>query len=786
MPLLRPMDIEGGGDDEEGSAAAAPRLKHNRMRTKTTFVTLGAALGGTGNYTVKVLERSIPGVDDPVYEKNRHIWEAVPRGSADVLISAAPGGAQPPSQYVCALRGLRKFGYTDATYGNRAQVTSVVAIDKENGECAHVAAFEFDKTAFWVVGSKHVHLVLRDAHYETDLQNEAYTSNPRYRVALRIAQLFRECVPFSHPGKSGFFRLLADRHLTANAEAILADSQHIVDYQGVNDLRWFALSRDAPSSSVGGLCVAPETTDQIIRQLGLHSISRSPRVPYPTSTEYQQLLDQIGRRSNSEGVVMYGSNANGDVVCLWKEKSYPYVMERIVREAIKRGLVGRELLQYTQGRLRQQKPELRKYFEDWERERLPMLVAFAAWVAEVFPMKNRDPWKISTQWLSLQREYMKLPEAQRVSLSKKYDAQKLTGVAAVNAVVLVGPPGCGKSTLARSLGIMLQKSGKKAATWLNQDELGNRAAYLAAIKRVVTEGTASHVILDKTNMEKGNRDDYQQLGLVPCLTVVFGHPEGEDAFQRLCVDRILARGNAHRSLCPAKFAQERKDPKREIDKIIGGFIARGDIDEYRDETCISVDATKSSETILAEVWDFLRATDPSLPTVESADPSVASVAAADSVATSAKYESLLRQLASTKQLYAAIKVDKAEVVSKILSKLPAAVLARKEVRPEFHLTVKYFGGVVDPLWFVEHAEHLGEVVRLHVTEVVADAKGAAAVVAVDGSFACANAIPHVTLACAPGTPPVYSNTLVSLQPGSSDGIQRFAVDEVLSGVRVFM
>lgn len=728
-----------------------------------------------GPFLVRVDDRSIPGQDDRVYENEAGVWESVPRGQANIYIAMKPDDEEQQHvsdwTHVCSLRGLRKFGYSDSTYGKRDQVSSVVAMDKENGECVHVSAFEFDGVKFWALGSKQTHMVLRDANLAHDLKSPEFV-NERYRAARKIASLFVETMLRQSPdNRRQFLDALATNQWTANGESIFADSQHIVDYNGINEFRWFAISFD--QASTVGLCLSPDESKSVFESCGLHAITRSEKVAYK-SAEYDSLVERIGQRCNAEGCVMYGCDVAGKVVCMWKEKSYPYVMERIAREAIKRGLVGAELAAYIQRRLAQQKRELRKFFHEWEEMRLPFLLDFAAFIAEKFPVgaKKRDPWAISCQWLSLQREFSSLPQGRRQALVEKHCAQTLTGPSAISSIVLVGPPGSGKSTLARSLMNLLHQSGK-TPVWLNQDETGSRQAFLDAIKRTISSPETSHVILDKSNMEQGNRDDYTVLGLVPILTVVFVHPEGTEAMRNTCVSRIMGRGDAHRSLCPSSFVEQKKDPKREIQRIIGSFLDRGDIEEYMDETCVLVDTTLSPHAVASTVWDALVTVDPSMPKQNELGDALGK-----SVQLSAQYEAVLKQLSSTKQLYAAVRVEKDEM-AKVLQHVPQAALAGKKLRDEFHMTVKYFGGVVDPKWFVEHSDQLGKTVQLRITEIAFDERGIAAVVETPNP--CANKIPHITIACSQGTAPVYSNTLVA-----KPNVKRIAMDVNIAGVNVFM
>jgi hypothetical protein len=743
---------------------------HKRVRAKETVIPF---LG----FFLSIFERHIPGNDDAVYEKNPLVWEDVPRGQANIYIKSSPDALPSDSTIVCMLRGVRKFGYSDSSYGRRSDVVSVIGIDKENGECAHVAAFEHAGTKFWVVGSKHVNVVFRDGFAREDLKK--FEEFPRHRIALKIAKLFLatlEKMPSEQ--KQTFFDGLVFNHWTANAEAIFADSQHIVDYNGSNELRWFALSKDGPSSD--GLCENPLLTAAFFESCNLHSVTHSENLKYK-SIEYDAFLDSVARRLASEGVVMYGMDATGKVVCMWKEKSYSYVMERVVREAIKKGMVGDELFRYVQTRLTQQESRLRQYFVSWEETRLPCLIEFAAWLQTNKTINFKDHeslWSLSSKWLTLQREFMQLSQEQRTAIAIQYKDKKLSGVSAIQAVVLVGPPGSGKSTLSRTLVSLLKRCGK-IPVWLNQDEAGgNRKTYIDAIKRVISLKDTTHVILDKSNMELANRKDYTSLEISPSLTVIFQHPDGDDALCEMCVDRIISRGDAHRSLRSSNpdFGKNPTEARGAITKIIQSFIERSDIQEHLDSSCVLVDATSHPNEILRTVWTALAMSDPnaSLPKFEDLMHFVD-----ESVANSVKYERLLSEnnLATQKQLYACIKLSSPK--EELLALVPPAATLGKIVKNEFHITVKYFGGIIDPDFFVKFTSLIGTKIALHATEVVFDDKGVA--ILIEPTFECTNAFPHFTIANAKGTPPVYSNELL----GKTVAVTRIPIDVMLEGLFAF-
>ncbi len=752
---------------------------HKRVCAKETVIPFPG-------YHISIFERHIPGNDDPVYEKNPRVWEEVPRGQANIYIKSSPDALPSDSTIVCMLRGVRKFGYSHASYGRRSEVVSVIGIDKENGECAHVTAFEYAGTKFWVVGSKHVNVVFRDEFAKEDLKK--FEEFQRHRVALKIAKLFLVTLEkMTSEQKKTFFDGLVFNEFnnrTANAEAIFADSQHIVDYNGSNELRWFALSKDGSSSD--GLCENPYLTSAFFESCGLYSVTHSENLEYK-SPEYDAFLDSVARRLSSEGVVMYGMDAAGKVVCMWKEKSYPYVMERIVREAIKKGMVGDELFRYVQTRLTQQESRLRQYFVSWEETRLPFLIEFAAWLQTNKTINFKDHeslWSLSSKWLTLQREFMQLSQEQRTAIAIQYKDKKLSGVPAIQAIVLVGPPGSGKSTLSRTLVSLLKRCGK-VPIWLNQDEAGgNRKSYMDTIKRVITptiahsKNTPTHIILDKSNTELANRKDYTSLEISPALTVVFQNPEGDEALCEMCVERIMSRGEAHRSLRSSNpdFGKNPTEAKEAITKIIQSFIERSDIQDHLDESCILVDATLHPAEILRTVWTALAMSDPnaSLPKFEDLMHFVD-----ESVANSIEYERLLSEnnFATQKQLYACIKLSSPK--EKLLALVPPAATIGKIVQNEFHITVKYFGGIIDPDFFVKFTSLVGTKIALHATEVVFDDKGVA--IAIEPTFECSNAFPHFTIANAKGTPPVYSNELL----GKTKGVKRIPVNVILEGVFSF-
>lgn len=679
-----------------------------------------------GGMEITFQDRSIGGIDDRVYESDSVTWEAVPRG--DCLITIA--GSEP-----FHVVGLRKFGYAGSPYGRRSEVQSVVFVDKENGECAHIAAFCRNGVDYWVAGSKHVHLVWRADHYDADIA--AYGAQ-RYTTALKVAAVWNRMLASGSVDGTWFFTMLSGTGMTACAEAILADSEHIVEYaDGEKDtLKFFALAE--PKASVPALCSMPELACSLFERCGLPTATFSAKLTVG-SAEYVAALDAIARRTNSEGVVAYGLDALGLVTCMWKEKSYPYVMERVVREAVIGDRTLAQIKQRVRVRLDEQAADVRAYFAEWEATRFPWLLTFSAWLRLTRVIPVRDKWSVQSRWLTLQREFR---AASGSVVAEAEAAVAAAESAAVKVVVLVGLPGSGKSTLARGLVKSLTDSGA-VPRWLNQDEAdSNRQRYIGAIKGVMADPAVTHIILDKSNLDAGNRKDYTDLGLDPTLTVVLEHPDGLEATKAVCAQRFLARGAAHRSL---RSEGEGAVGREKFLGICDSMLARYPKDGLDD--ALYLDILLPPEAILAAVAERL---------------SFAAAGAAEAVSFARAYEDSVVAIKRPQFGGLAVRGD----VSPLRAAIPADALTGKHARGEFHVTLRYLGDVMDPIWFMGFAPLAGTEAELVVTEIIWDDKAVAARVELPAGVECSNPIPHITLAVARGTQPVYSNTLLTAAIGA--------------------
>ena len=709
---------------------------------------------------ITIVDRSVMGMDDPVYRKYRDVWENVPRGQSRQFDTAS-------KTLLCSLVGLRKFGYREDKYGDMASVTSVVAIEKENGECAHIAAFSLKGEKYWAIGSKHVHLCCR-VGCNKDL--EAFEPFQRFTYASRIAKLWNSTVRKRGDAFADqLHSILCAKQWTLCCEAIFSDSQHIVDYNAVNELRFFAIAQDTPLSA--GLCIVPEAAQEFFVRMELAHAPFSKRMPFP-SEEFTAYLGEVARRTNSEGVVVYGSNKDGLVTTMWKEKSYPYVMERIAREAIKRGTAGKKLMGYLLGRLASQSKELRAYFTEWEQKRLPWLVDFASWLHWSCNFNAKDSWAMSTQWLTLQREFSMVP-VEKLEEIRNYQVGEVAASVSAQVIMMIGPPGSGKSTLARILYILLQKAGQ-SPHWLNQDESGGRPQYLGNIKGALSKDAhVSHLILDKVNLDPRNRSDYMELGLDPSVTVIFGHPEGDEEFQRVCVERVVGRGDRHRTLKVS--SPEDQAERAKVSKLIKDMV-----DSYvppDDKTgCVFLDVEGKVEDNVALVWQAMTNA-----STKEQHPVLNKEAIAEALQLNKEYEDILAT--HPRPRFCGVSIADADLlVDSVCSVVPPGVMQGKELNKAFHITTKYFGGEVDPAFLIEAIKLEGKKIPIKLVKVAYNSSGVA--VAVQGDFRCTNAVPHITMALSPGTPPVYSNTLFELVAAGDRSVGVVDVDLVLEGVFV--
>lgn len=833
--------------------ASCAHLSRCREKGRLFLLPLPAAAAAAQRDFV-VVERTISGIDEVIYSQHRDVWERLPRGNARVYVKSDSPNGTPTYSLVGAADGLRKFGCKDSTYGYPDAVQTVIAMEEESGERGHLSAFvlppakpgetstesqascgaadaEDTSRRFWVIGSKDVHIVLDYAVSEECLHY--YSSlGRRYSQAVKISRLWKAMLPAggassgcgggggSAPSSANanaqavasrtitpaqacaFHETLCKKMWTSCFVAIFSDSQHLMDYSGGNELRFYAVTLNkrafeaartgrtdlsgnkAPERDDGdcheetadaqnvaqqhsrqdGLCIPAAEAEALCAGVGLGFSRYSTPVVYG-SPEYVQRIRTINRRIDLEGCVMYGADASGKVVRLWKEKSYPYAMERATREAVtNHRLNGNDLQVWLKKKLGQQRPELRDHFKEWEANRMPWLLHFAAWLQmtqRLTPsMQRSELFQLRKKWLSLQKEFQTAMDSD----PKLYDAcvqyrpdpvQWGSGTHDLDVIKFVGPQGSGKSTLSRALYVLLQTS-QYQPRWVNQDEAGKRDKFLASLRQATqAESTVTHLIIDKMNLDAKMNEDYDNLPLT--LTVTWFHPDGEKALYDVCIARVLGRGNAHRSI---RIDPTLALPEREAQmKVTRSFVRKAvrDCETPNDppDLVLELDITSPLNDMVRMIWEKLQANGThTLPPVTDEDVS-------EAISLAHQYESFLHNLPRA-PAYASIAIKQQQDVAKLLKLVPPEFTAGQVVQREFHVTTKYFGGEMDPVAFVALAKLLGQSVTLTLESVVADADGVTITVRRDDAhYPCANPIPHITISNREGVPPKYSNDLIS-------------------------
>jgi hypothetical protein len=290
---------------------------------------------------------------DATYSSQRDIWETVPCGYTNVFagMPANPLGIETAEPVlVSQIRGLRKFGgQSDACYGYPDKVRTIIALCTTDCEYVQIGAFVLNNTQlqcntyadydddddryetetaetaataaaaaaaestdesadirYWVVGSKHAHLVFRHDFMEEDL--EKYTDNSRYAFALRVAQLFNNTVLCNtFVDIDGFHDWLCEHKFTANAEAVFSD-QPCMDYTTVDDLRFFATTSHT-SSKTGLTAQHPLSALSAFSTFGLQTVCVSCK----------DGEDSQGSQGSQTNEVFYGISTEGHVCAIWKQ-----------------------------------------------------------------------------------------------------------------------------------------------------------------------------------------------------------------------------------------------------------------------------------------------------------------------------------------------------------------------------------------------------------------------------------------------------------------------------------
>ncbi|KAH8610820.1 Fungal tRNA ligase phosphodiesterase domain [Trypanosoma vivax] len=796
---LSPRSLSASGIDwQKGDASEDPEIALQRRCISVSFkprftfkensrVRESAATVQLDGKKFVVVQRSIVGSHNALYRKNQSFWEHIPRGQACVF---AVSGDEGNFEMVATLQGLRKFGKYDEPYGGKGEEpTTAVVFEAIDGVSGQLSAFCHNDEKYWIIGSTRRHIVLRfnvpnedieanKLSHEIDDSNVSGYNESHWCSVLtnRVAKLFQRVVRTLPKGKpEALHEFLSSNGYTACFDATLLDSGHIIDYGMGESLLFYAITKSGMPSS-NGLCVDPATVTGELQSFGLRAASYKgcPPVVKPGSDAYVSLRESTARRLKCKGAVLYGMNDAGIVVRVWKIPSYVFFAERAAQETIvTHRLSGKVLREKLVKRIERMPKDLRQYLTEWKMVRMDTLVHFAAWLhitLKLIPNTDLNQQRqVRRRWISLQRQF-------KESMNDKLEKQVKNYEPSIvemedndpDAIICVGPQGCGKSTFSRALFALLQQAGQKPR-WLNQDEIGDRQSYLKAI-RMAKDSDCTHIILDKMNLDDDARDSDYSLFNLKAIYVVWTHPEGTTKMTELCFERVLNRGGSHRTFLVTKAQREDATQRKRMQGIVRACVSRCRFPT--EGFTVEADVREPTSVILAQVWEVLSQHG------MAELPDIKTLNVEEAMELSREYESLLGKLPRS-IVYGAIGITMPE---KVIAATPPELLTGKRRQNSFHVTTIYIGNrmVIDPVLLVRLARVRGSSIELTLEYVASDLKATAIAVRNQKEFYTQNAHPHITVATVPGVPAKYSNelldnshksdpnrTIVKLPPGTT-------------------
>ena len=279
------------------------------------------------------------GVDDRMYETNQVLREKVARGNSFVTFFG-----KDVVNSGCVIRGLKKFsgGYwddddiqhTDHSGWSRyflsppTTATSVVVMEKVNGEAAHVSARLLGSKFFIFCGSKNVHLLVSRRQHLLKYQEQ------RYSYACIIGEAFFDILEgLSEYKRVRLLSFLAHTGFTAIFELLQPNNQHIVNLSHLSApvlkfITW------VPSDIGGVNCICSLPPDISI-DLATYLSLPTARYSVIQLVDLPKELVSVRASKQCEGTVLYFMNNKREVIGLMKFKSIWYIILRAVREIIK-------------------------------------------------------------------------------------------------------------------------------------------------------------------------------------------------------------------------------------------------------------------------------------------------------------------------------------------------------------------------------------------------------------------------------------------------------------------
>eukprot|EP00301_Raphidiophrys_heterophryoidea_P025381 c8504_g1_i1.p1 GENE.c8504_g1_i1~~c8504_g1_i1.p1 ORF type:complete len:691 (+),score=162.47 c8504_g1_i1:106-2073(+) len=513
-----------------------------------------------GNVKIDIVDSKpdTHGPDDQLYEKSfakppskYNVWEGQARGQTEVRIN---------DRHVMLLMGLRKFGYEEDPYRTHMspheEIVSETYTRKENGECFHLAGFEWNNQFYYVGGSKNVHGVVRGG---SSMPNDiALYNDTRYEFFRELMTQWSAIENRISPLQRKLLRrYLATTGQTFGGESCTLEHQHLVEYKSD---QLFFFSASSPAHSRFGLtALLPDHARDLFITFGIGHIQDQFTVGI-NDEAHTNIRNKFRLENNSEGAVVYvvsrNSISNRLRVCrVYKYKNEDYVFRRAIREQMR----SRADSAKVRARIR------RLHFRHTRHEAMLQAgLQFNAW-CRMRESRGDFKWEwLFSHWVSVERDFEHVTAADRAQALYQFDKQAAVCPADVGVVsnklassqlhlFAMGPPGTGKSTVWRVLERMFEGWRR-----VNQDDFGGKAGpYHAEIKRLSSNSSVKAILLDKCNHNTHIRSNACEAlaSQGKLVYVMFLHPddasnEAPSKTVSLAHKRIYGRGMAHLTLFP--------------------------------------------------------------------------------------------------------------------------------------------------------------------------------------------------------------------------------------------
>eukprot|EP00055_Hartaetosiga_balthica_P017839 m.123942 g.123942 ORF g.123942 m.123942 type:complete len:524 (+) comp9417_c2_seq15:321-1892(+) len=281
------------------------------------------------------------GPDDRIYAANGDIRRRVARGNTVLEYLTENGRVRIP-----LIQGMLKFtggmgDDDDVEDPSSSQdwkkfflkkvddAKQIVAMDKANGEAAHLACHTINGKRYIVCGSKNVHILVTS---ERDLR---FYQDKRYMVVVEVAKKVFHLMNELEDGGEAMFAFLSGTGLTANFEILQPMYQHVELLPTFPLMLFFTFTKPEFSGERSSLCdVHPVLGIEIMRQVGSKTVDYS----IEDFSNFDEYVDFVRQSHGKEGKVLYVLDDTENVIGMLKKKTIWYVVVRAIREKIKHSL----------------------------------------------------------------------------------------------------------------------------------------------------------------------------------------------------------------------------------------------------------------------------------------------------------------------------------------------------------------------------------------------------------------------------------------------------------------